>query len=171
MFHCIKRTGGAAIGFTRMSKELEHMEANQAASRWNYTFFLLSDEKIDEFIDPWNESISFIIVPYNLLPFTRFYGFSLHHHFLHGRVCADPELISQSFGITSDCNVSLNSATYNINENFTYWMNVTANHVIYAAARCSRFHLASKSIQVQHESFKFVPGNHEKQLGSRSGHR
>ena len=144
MFHCIKRMGGAAIGFTRMSKELERMEANQAASRWNYTFFLLSDEKIDEFVDPWNESISFIIVPHKLLPSTRFYGFSLHHHFLHGRVCAYPELISQSFGITSDCNVSLNSAIYNINENFTYWMNVTASHVIYAAARCNRFHLASK---------------------------
>ena len=90
MFQCIKRIGGAALGFSRISKELEHMETNQAVSLWNYTIFLLADQKIDEFVDPWNKSIYFIIVPYKVLPFTRLYGFSLHHHFLRGRVLRRP---------------------------------------------------------------------------------
>ena len=82
--------GGAALGFSRISKELEPMETNQAVSLWNYTIFLLADQKIDEFVDPWNKSVYFIIVPYKVLPFTGLYGFSLHHHFLHGRVLRRP---------------------------------------------------------------------------------
>ena len=38
--------------------------------------------------------------------------------------------------------MSLNGTTYNINEDVTYWINNTACHVSYAAARCNRFHLA-----------------------------
>ena len=71
----------------------------------------------------------------------QLYGFSPHHHFLHGRVCADPEMINQSFEITSGCDVSLNG-TYRINKDVTYWINITVGHVSYAAARCNHFHLA-----------------------------
>ena len=40
--------------------------------------------------------------------------------------------------------MSLNGTTYSINEDVTYWINVTTDHVTYAAAHCNRFHLAPK---------------------------
>ena len=76
-------------------------------------------------------------------------GFPQKQHFLHGKVCADPEMINHSFEITSDCSVSLNGTPYRINEDVTYWINITADYVTYAPVCCSCFHLASKcSIRV-----------------------
>ena len=81
-------------------------------------------------------------VPFKKFPYTEFYGFSLNHHFLHGRVCTDPEMINESIGITSDCDVSLDGTTCNTNEDVIYWIKLTAGHVTYAATRYKRFHLA-----------------------------
>ena len=79
-------------------------------------------------------SVQQFFVPFKKFPYTEFYGFSPQHHFLHEKVCADPAIISQSFEITPDCDVSLNGTTYNINEDVTYWINVTAGDLSYAAA-------------------------------------
>lgn len=40
--------------------------------------------------------------------------------------------------------MNLNGTTSSINEDITYWINVTTDHVTYAAANCNRFHLAPK---------------------------
>lgn len=42
MLECIKLTGGEAIDVSRTSKNLEHMQTNQAVVLGNYTFSFLS---------------------------------------------------------------------------------------------------------------------------------
>ena len=90
------------------------------------------------------QSVCLFLVLFKKIPYTQLYGFSPKQHFLHGKVCADPEMINHSFEITSDCSVSLNGTPYRINEDVTYWINITADYVTYAAVCCSCFHLASK---------------------------
>ena len=140
MFGCIKLIGGVAVDVSRSSKNLEQMETNQAVVFGNCTFSCLSYQKLYEvfkFYKFWNKSI--VIVPYKIFPYTELYGFSPQHHFLHNRVCADPEIIDKSFEITHDCNS--NVTIYNSTKDVTYWINITNGMIAYTAARCKRFHL------------------------------
>ena len=129
VYRCIKQLGGVEIRPNSFIKKL-------CSIRTKGGFV--------EVLGKLNTSVQQFFVPFKKFPYTECYGFSPKHHFLHGRVCADPEMINQSFEITPDCDVSLNGTTYNINEDVTYWINITADHVTYAAAFCNRFHLAPK---------------------------
>ena len=97
------------------------------------TQYHLKDEPYDVFL-----------VPFQKIPYTQLYGCSPQYHFSHGRVCAKPKLINQSFAITLDCNVNINGTILSINKDVTYWINVNGGNVAYAAARCNHFHLAPK---------------------------
>lgn len=53
-----------------------------------------------------------------------------------------PEIITQDFEVTKDCNISVNNTIYDINEDAIYWVNITQGQITHAAARCKRFHLS-----------------------------
>ena len=127
LYRCIKQLGGTVI---RRNSTLKKIDCIQ------------TDERFRNVLGELGKLLQQFFVPFKKFPETQLYGFSPQRHFLHGRVCADPEIINQSFEITSGCDVSLNDTTYRINEDVTYWINITADHVSYAAARCNHFHLA-----------------------------
>ena len=88
-----------------------------------------------------SESTELVLVPYTRYPYTEMYGFSPKHHFSHNRVCIDPVLISQNFEVIPNCSISINNTTYNINNNVTYWIDISSGHINHTAAYCERFHL------------------------------
>ena len=145
VYRCIKHLGGVEIRPNSFMKKFDSIRSKG-------TFV--------EVLGKLKASVQQFFVPFKNFPYTEFYGFSPQHHFLHGKVCADPAIINQSFEITPDCDLSLNGTTYNINEDVTYWINITAGHVSYAAARCNRFHLVPEcSIGVLNSSRVTVKNN------------
>ena len=140
MLDCVKLTGGVVIDVSRTSKNLEHMQTNQAVVLGNYTFSFLSYQKLYEVHKCFKfRNKSIILVPYKVFPYTKLYGFSPQRHFLHNRVCADPKIIDKSFEVTRDCNS--NVTIYNITKDVTYWINITNGMITFTSARCERFHL------------------------------
>ena len=127
LYRCIKQLGGVTV--IRRNSTLKNIDCIQ------------TDGRFREVLGELGKLLQQFFVPFKKFPEIQLYGFSPHYHFLHGRVCADPEMINQSFEITSGCDVSLNG-TYRINKDVTYWINITVGHVSYAAARCNHFHLA-----------------------------
>ena len=138
-FRCIKRIGGITIKMTGFPKTMNFIHF--PAFFRNYTEVSTVRKQFKDFLLSSRESNDMILVPHKQLPFTELYGFSPKHHFSHGRVCADPEIINQTFKLTPDCNISVNNIAYNINKDVTYWINVTNGHINHVAARCSHFHL------------------------------
>ena len=143
-YQCIQRIGGLIINAGSTSKNLVYNQTNKIISYGNHTAPILKYQKMSKLLGSLvnNRSRHLILVPYKICPYTELYGFSPKHHFLYNRVCADPEIITQDFEVTEDCNISVNGTIYNINEDAIYWVNITQGQITHAAARCKRFHLA-----------------------------
>ena len=143
-YQCIQHMGGLVIDADSTNNNLVYNQTNKTTSYWNHTESILRYQTMSKLLGSLgsNRSIHLILVPYKICPYTELYGFSPKHHFLYNRVCADPEIFTQDFEVTEDCNISVNSTTYNINEDAIYWVNITEGQITHAAARCKRFHLA-----------------------------
>ena len=140
-YRCIQRMGGIAINTNIKRKKLTYTQANQTDFSKKYINISLANKRFLEFQSKSNESIDWILVPYNIIPYTELYGFSLKHNFLHNKVCSHPEALSQKFEVTKDCNVNVTNTIYNITEDIIYWINISHGQITHNAARCKRFHL------------------------------
>ena len=161
-YQCIQRIGGLIINAGSTSKNLVYNQTNKIISYRNHTAPILKYQKMSKLLGSLvnNRSRHLILVPYKICPYTELYGFSPKHHFLYNRVCADPEIITQDFEVTEDCNISVNDTIYNINEDAIYWVNITQGQITHAAARCKRFHLAPNcEIDVVNTSLTNITNN------------
>ena len=142
-YQCIQQMGGLVIDADSTNKNLVYNQTNKTTSYWNHTESILKYQKMSKLLGSLgnNSSTHLILVPYKVCPYTELYGFSPKHHFLRNRVCANPEIITQNFEVTEDCNISVNNTIYDINEDAIYWVNITRDNTAHAAARCKRFHL------------------------------
>ena len=145
-YQCIHHMGGIAIRKESTNKNLTRNEANKINFCQNHTEAVVKYKNYSKLLDSvlYNKSIYLILVPYQICPYSELYGFSPKHYFLYNRVCADPEMITQKFEITKDCNINVNSTVYKITEDVVYWITITEGNISHAAAQCKRFHLASK---------------------------
>ena len=110
---------------------------------YNNVQFFLTHGKFVEVLGLSSQFNYFLIVPYEELPFTQLYGFFPQQHFLHSRVCADPQIINQRFRIIHDCNTNSTSTIYNLTKDATFWINVNNGRVSPAEANCTHFYLAT----------------------------
>ena len=60
---------------------------------------------------------------------------------LHNRVCADPQILNQSFGITLDCSINSSGTIYNITKDVTS-LDVIRGSINPVANNCKQFYLA-----------------------------
>ena len=60
---------------------------------------------------------------------------------LHNRVCADPQILNQSFGITLDCSINSSGTIYNIIKDVTS-LDVIRGSINPVANNCKQFYLA-----------------------------
>ena len=118
---------------------------------FNHVQFYQRHGNFVEVLGLTSQSNYFFTVPYQEFAFTQLHEFTPKLHFSHGRVCADPKIINQSFGInsdwnnfgiTSDCSINPSAATYNITKDVTYWLNVTRSRINHVAANCTNLYLA-----------------------------
>ena len=68
---------------------------------------------------------------------------SAQQHLLHNRVCADPQMIIQSFRIIHDCNVNSSSTIYNLIKDKMFWINVSHGHISPVAVNCTHIYLTT----------------------------
>ena len=81
-YRCIQRMGGIAINTKIKRKNLTYTQANQTVFSKKRINISLANKRFLEFQGQLNESIDWILVPYNIIPYTELYGFSLKHNFL-----------------------------------------------------------------------------------------
>ena len=136
-YQCIKRMKGIAINTTK----IDFVQSDKPKFLNNQTDSFLMYQTFPQLVGNLSESTDLVLVPHRRYPYTELYGFSPKHHFSHNRVCVDPILISQNFEVTPNCNISVNNTIYNINNNVTYWINISSGHINHTAAYCERFHL------------------------------
>ena len=60
---------------------------------------------------------------------------------LHNRVCADPQILNQSFGITLDCTINSRGTIYNITKDIIS-LDVTRGSINPVADNCKQFYVA-----------------------------
>ena len=145
-YQCINHMGGIAIRKESTNKNLTRNETNEINFCQNFTEAVVKYKNYSKFLDNvlYSKSIYLILVPYQICPYSELYGFSPKHYFLYNRVCADPEMITQKFEVTKDCNINVNNTIYKITEDVVYWITITEGKISRAAAQCKLFHLASK---------------------------
>ena len=146
-YQCIHHMGGIALRKESTNKNLTCSETNEINFCQNYTEAVVKYKNYSKLLDNvlYNKSINLMLVPYQIYPYSGLYGFSSKHYFLYNRVCADPELITQKFEVTKDCNINANGTIYKITEDVVYWITITEGKISLAAAQCKQFHVASKS--------------------------
>ena len=110
---------------------------------YNHVQLFLTHGKFVEVLGLSSQSNYFFIVPFKELTFTQLHGFSPQQHLLYSRVCADPQMIYQSFRIIHDCNTNSTSAIYNLTKDAKFWINANHGRVSPAAATCTHFYLAT----------------------------
>ena len=133
LYQCMKAINGSLI-YTQFNDTL-----NPALKKYQQS--ALCSNSFAKLLRTSGQFTSLYLVPYNKIPYTDIYGFSLNRHFLFNRVCANVEVFDNNFEVTSDCSVKHNGKTYSISNNVIYWINISNSQVYYAASRCKRFHL------------------------------
>ena len=140
-YQCIKRMQGIAINTESIVKKFDFVHTDKPEFLTDHTDYFLMHQTFPELVGNLSESTDLVLIPYKRYPYTEMYSFSPKHHFSHDRVCVDPKLISQNFQVTPNCSISVNNTIYNINNNVTYWINISSGHINHTAAYCERFHL------------------------------
>ena len=161
-YQCIQHMGGLVIHASSSNKNLVCNQTNKTTSYWSHTDSILKHQKLSKLHGSLvnNRPTHLILVPYTKCPYTQLYGFSPKHHFLYNRVCANPEIITQDFEVTKDCNISVNNTIYDINQHAIYWVNITKGQITHPAARCKRFHLSPNcAIGVVNISLTYITNN------------
>ena len=110
---------------------------------YNHVQFFLTHEKFIEVLGLSSTFNYFFTVPQKEFQFIQLYGFSIQQHLLHSRVCADPQMINQSFRIIHDCETNSTSTIYNLTKDATFWINVNHGRVTAAGANCTHFYLSA----------------------------
>ena len=137
---------------------------------FNFVHVFLTHGKFVDVLGLSSQSNYFFTVPYKEFTYTELYGFSPQQHLLHSRACADPQIINQSFGITSNCSVNSSGTIYNITKDVTS-INVIRGSINPVAANCKQFYIAPNcSIGVlntfiatmKNHSIMFLINNEEK---------
>ena len=108
----------------------------------NHVQFFLTHGNFVEVLGLSNQFSYFFRVRYKEFPYTQLYGFSPQQHLLHNRVCADPQMINQSFRIIHDCNVNSTSTIYNLTRYAIFWIYANHGRISPAAANCTHFYSA-----------------------------
>ena len=143
IYNCLKKYNGSIL-FTLNSS------TNLYANRSRIQSYLIANNTIyartpiqAKIHSTWLMGVDkpIYITSINHIAFTKLYGFSLERHFKNNRVCADPEILENSFEFTPNCNIKFDGKCYRILENLTYWMKITKTEIKYGAAYCKRFHL------------------------------
>ena len=109
---------------------------------YNHVQFFVTHGNFVEVLGLSNQLSYFFRVPYKEFPYTQLYGFSPQQHLLHNRVCADPQIINQSFRIIHNCNNNSSSTMYNITNDATFWINANHGRISPAATNCTHFYSA-----------------------------
>ena len=109
----------------------------------NQVQFFLRHGEFVEVLGLSSQSNYFLMVPYEEFPFIQLYGFSPQQHLLHNKICADSQMINQSFRIIHDCNTNSSGTIYNLTKDATFWIKVNHGRVTPVAANCTHFYLAT----------------------------
>ena len=105
---------------------------------YKHVQFFVTHGNFVEVLGLSSQSSYFVTVPHQEFQFIQLYGFSMQQHLLHSRVCANPQMINQSFRIIHDCDSKSTSTIYNLTKDPTFW--IKANRA--AAANCTYFYLS-----------------------------
>ena len=137
---------------------------------FNFVHFFLTHGKFVDVLSSSSQSNYFLTVPYKKSIYTQLNGFSAQHHVLHNRVCADPQILNQSFGITLDCSINFSGTIYDITKDITS-LDVTRGSINPVADNCKQFYVAPNcSVEVlntfiatmKNRSVMFLINNEEK---------
>ena len=137
---------------------------------FNFVHFFLTHGKFVDVLSLSSQSNYLLTVPYKKSIYTQLNGFSSQHHVLHNRVCADPQILNQSFGITLDCSINFSGTIYDITKDITS-LDVTRGSINPVADNCKQFYVAPNcSVEVlntfiatmKNRSVMFLINNEEK---------